>query len=137
MYWLYNCLFMTVTDYIYIDNIRTFLFWKNKNLYVRSLETGRKTCIWWVFLPCFTASANEFYIFRRLTYMQCLYWYTRRAFAFTYGFNWSLKSKTFNGSLKCRKMVALIYIVFFNTLFFVNSPRLITIRYSSLSVVDQ
>jgi hypothetical protein len=35
---------------------------------VQALLKGRKASFWWSFQPCFTTSANEFYIFR-----QCIY----------------------------------------------------------------
>jgi len=38
------------------------------DLFVQALETGIKACLWWAFSSCFTASANEFYIFWQCTY---------------------------------------------------------------------
>jgi hypothetical protein len=58
----------------YIDK-NTYIVEKYLNLFVRALETGRKSILCWAFLPCFEASANELYIFRQCTYivfiMQC------------------------------------------------------------------
>ena len=58
----------------YIDK-NTYIVEKYLNLFVRALETGRKSILCWAFLPCFEASANELYIFRQRTYivfiMQC------------------------------------------------------------------
>ena len=33
------------------------------NLFVRTLEKGRKASLWRVFLTCFAASANQFHVF--------------------------------------------------------------------------
>ena len=41
----------------------------NINLFVPALETGRKTSLWKAFLPFFTASANEFYIYLQCTHV--------------------------------------------------------------------
>jgi hypothetical protein len=58
----------------YIDK-NTYIVEKYLNLFVRALETGRKSILCWAFLPCFEARANELYIFRQCTYivfiMQC------------------------------------------------------------------
>jgi hypothetical protein len=39
------------------------------NLFVRALETGRKTIIWQAFLACFASSTNQFYIYRQCVYI--------------------------------------------------------------------
>jgi len=38
-------------------------------LFVRALETGRKTSLWWAFLVCFETSACTFYLYRECTYI--------------------------------------------------------------------
>jgi hypothetical protein len=42
------------------------------NLLVRPLETGRQACLWWAFLDCFAAGANELYIsYVRILCLSC------------------------------------------------------------------
>ena len=55
---IWYCMLNIFNGIINIQYTCTYIVGKYKNLFVRSLETDRKVCLWRVFLTCFAASAN-------------------------------------------------------------------------------
>jgi len=64
---LLTIIFWIITLYIYICTQPIHVHCRKiYNVFVRALETGRKTSLWRS-LSCFAANANECYIFRQCT----------------------------------------------------------------------